>query len=304
MKRVIITGATGCIGAALIRKCISEKIEVVAICHKGSKRISNIEKDSLVTILEADLEQLSSIPIECEKTFDVFYHFGWEGTFGSSRKDYTLQLRNVQFSLDAVKVAKRLGCHTFIGAGSQAEYGRVEGMLNSESKTNPENGYGIAKLCAGLMTRQLCQDMGLRHIWTRILSVYGPGDNEYTMVMNTLRKMLNGEKTCFTKGEQIWDYLYVDDAAEILFQLGEKGKNGHTYCLGSGEPHKLSYYIETMKSLTKSNIPLGLGEIPYSDKQVMHLEADISDIVKDLQYRPSTSFEQGISATIDWINSL
>ena len=55
--------------------------------------------------------------------------------------------------MDAVNLAHRLGCEFFIGAGSQAEYGRVEGKLNAQVPTNPENGYGMAKLCAGQMSR-------------------------------------------------------------------------------------------------------------------------------------------------------
>ncbi len=59
----------------------------------------------------------------------------------------------------------------FIGAGSQAEYGRVEGKLNSQVPAFPENGYGMAKLCAGQMTRIQCESWE-SDIWTRILSVY------------------------------------------------------------------------------------------------------------------------------------
>ena len=63
-----------------------------------------------------------------------------------------LQNNNVKYALQAVKAAKELGCTRFVGAGSQAEYGRVEGTLTPDTPAFPENGYGIAKLCAGQMT--------------------------------------------------------------------------------------------------------------------------------------------------------
>ena len=78
-----------------------------------------------------------------------------------------LQNKNVEYALDAVEAAKRFGCHTFIGAGSQAEYGRVEGLLKPDTPTFPEMGYGIAKLCAGHMTRKHAYQLGMNHIWVR-----------------------------------------------------------------------------------------------------------------------------------------
>ena len=55
-----------------------------------------------------------------------------------------MQNANIKYTLDAVELAKRLGCKTFIGAGSQAEYGRVEGTISEKTDKNPENGYALA----------------------------------------------------------------------------------------------------------------------------------------------------------------
>ena len=115
-------------------------------------------------------------PPEGEMPYDVFYHFAWGGTTGDGRNDCEIQEKNIRYALDAAALAKRFGCSAFVGAGSQAEYGRVEGNLNSQTPAFPENGYGMAKLCAGQMTRLYCRQAGMRHVWTRILSIYGPGD--------------------------------------------------------------------------------------------------------------------------------
>lgn len=96
------------------------------------------------------------------------------------------QLQNIQYTLDAVELASRIGCKKFVGAGSQAEYGRVEGVLSASTPVFPENGYGIAKLCAGQMSRILCEQKQIEHIWTRILSIYGPYDGENTMIMSSI----------------------------------------------------------------------------------------------------------------------
>ena len=223
MKKVIITGPTGAIGHALIEKCLNEGCEVFAICRPDSARIKSLPKHARLHVLEYDLSKLKkakeSLPADC----DVLYHFGWAATFGDARYDMPTQIKNIQYTIDAVHLAHACGCSTFIGAGSQAEYGRVEGKLSADTPAFPENGYGMAKLCAGEMSRVEAQKLGIKHIWTRILSVYGPYDGPYTMVMSTISKLLNGEKPSFTKGEQQWDYLYSKDAAGIMYALAEKG---------------------------------------------------------------------------------
>lgn len=298
VKRIIITGPTGAIGIAIIQRCIEQNIEVLAICHKGSGRIKSIPEHSLVTVLEMDLDEYSCCDSTNEKKYDAFYHLAWNGTVGEARNDMQLQVKNIQYTLDAVKLAKRLGCHTFIGAGSQAEYGRVEGVLRPDTPAFPENGYGMAKLCAGQMSRSVCEQLGIGHIWVRILSVYGPYDGKNSMIMSSLRKMLHNEPTEYTKGEQLWDYLYSEDAAEAMLGLGTRGIHGKTYCLGSGEIHPLLWYIQIMHQMTNSTADLGIGKIPYGDKQVMHLQADISALQQDIEFMPKMSFKDGITKII------
>ena len=84
MKRVIITGPTGAIGVALIQELILHDIEVIAVARPGSKRKENIPKDKLVRVIECGLNQLYKLPRWVDKPCDIFYHLGWDGTFGNS----------------------------------------------------------------------------------------------------------------------------------------------------------------------------------------------------------------------------
>lgn len=165
----------------------------------------------------------------------------------------------------------------------------------------------MAKLCAGQMSRGLCEKLGIKHIWVRVLSVYGPYDNENSMITGTVRRLLKGEHAGFTRGEQLWDYLYSEDAAEALYTLAGKGKDGKTYVLGSGEAKPLREYIkilyEIVKDQGKTSCSIGIGEIPYADRQVMHLEADIEELTHDTGFRAQVSFEDGISRTVKKIKS-
>ncbi len=307
MNRIIITGPTGAIGHALIETCIKEQIEVYAVCRRRSARLASIPSSPLVHMVECDLENLTSLSGILPHGCDVFYHFAWAGTTGGGRNDMYLQNQNVRYALDAVELCKEIECKAFIGAGSQAEYGRVEGLLTPSTPALPENGYGMAKLCAGQMTRHICITYGIRHIWTRILSIYGPCDGEGSMIMSTARKLLCHEHAGLTSGGQMWDYLYSSDAARALLLLGKKGIDGKTYCLGSGNALPLRQYIEILRDAVAgelnepcSSFSLGLGDIPYSEKQVMYLCADISELTDDTGFIPSIPFEEGIARTVAW----
>lgn len=310
MHRIIITGATGTIGMALINKCIESGVEVIALVNPGSSRLHRIPGDPLVRVIKCGLADMASATAESlgiEETepgsgvvADAIFHLAWGGTFGDFRNNRELQDKNALYALDAVGLAKRLGCSVFVGAGSQAEYGRVSGVLRPDTPCAPENEYGRAKLRACGETRKLCTDLGIRHIWTRILSIYGPYDGENTMVMSVIRKLLAGEKPSLTAGEQMWDYLYCSDAANALLLLAEHGKGGCIYPIGSGAARPLREYIEIIRDEIDPKLPLGFGEVPYSDKQVMHLCADISSLCADTGFSPKVDFREGIRRTIKY----
>lgn len=292
MKRAIVTGATGAVGIALLDELIAHGVEILVLCRKDSPRNERIPVHQLVTRKICDLNELGDLQKPDGKEYDVFYHLAWQGTTGNARNDMYLQSQNVRNALDAVGAAKRFGCQAFVGIGSQAEYGRCEGILTSETPVFPENGYGMGKLMAGLMTRELAHQLGMRHVWTRILSVYGPCDGLQSLVMSLILNLKNGEVPRMTQGEQRWDYLYSGDAAKALYLLGDKGVDGKTYVLGSGTSRPLREYAEIIRQLINPDLAIDYGAIPYSEKQVMNLCADISELTKDTGWKPTATFEE------------
>ncbi len=300
-KKIILTGATGVIGSGIIRVCNRLGWQVCAIVRPDSPNNQYIENDS-VAIIPCDLQEIASLEhnAECQNA-DYFIHLGWAGTNRKVRDNMQIQQENIQSSLNACKVAHKLGCSAFVFAGSQAEYGRVDGCMRPDTPTKPLIEYGKAKLCAGKQTQELCKQLGIRHIYTRILSVYGPGDDLDTMVMSTIIQLLEKKSPSFTSGEQLWDYLYGDDAAKAILLLAEKGKSGQIYCIGSGEVYPLKDYIEIIGKIVDPKISLGIGKLPYADNQVMKLQADITTLQEDTGFAPEISFEEGIRRTVEWI---
>ena len=136
MKRAVVTGATGAVGSALLRALTGRGVECLVLLRPNSARAGNLPQSPLISVLPCALEEFSLLQNRTGREYDVFYHLAWKGTTGADRQDLPLQLENVSHALDAVELAKRFGCHTFIGAGSQAEYGRVEGALKADTQNS------------------------------------------------------------------------------------------------------------------------------------------------------------------------
>lgn len=303
MKKAVITGATGAIGRALIKICIEAEYEVLAIVHRESSRATELESLKHCKVLRLDMNEYDQAIEEMAKQgidrtgYELFFHLAWMAPFGKDRDNLYLQLENIRAALVAVNLAEMLGCSSFIGTGSQAEYGRVEGMLAPATSTFPETGYGITKLCTGQLTRLSCKQKGLRHIWCRVLSAYGPYDRDQTLISYAVIQMMNNEVTEFSPCEQMWDYIYSDDAARAILLAAQNGENGKVYLIGSGEVHPLKEYIQKIAEITDYKKEIGFGKRPYNDKQVMYLQADMRDLEK-LGFRTQVTFEEGIKELI------
>lgn len=301
IQTALLTGPTGAIGVALCELLLRRGVSVYAAVRPDSPRKGVLPAE--VHAVDCDLSQLSRLPERVPVSCDAFFHLAWASTTGAGRNDMDAQIRNLQHTIDACRAAKALGCTVFVGAGSQAEYGRVNHALTPDTPCFPENGYGMAKLCAGQMSRVECGKLGLVHIWPRILSVYGPHDGKNAMIPQVIRTLLAGKRPALTAGEQVWDYLYSEDAAQALYQLALRGKNGGIYPLGSGRARPLRAYIETLRDCIDPSLPLGFGEVPYGEKQVMHLEADLGALTRDTGFVPKSTFETGIQTVIEWMKN-
>lgn len=302
MQRAIITGATSMLGIALIEECIKHikhNVEVVPIVRPDSNKLYRLPVSKLVKTVECSLDSLINLTSLTNVQGAVFYHFGWSETGLSRNNNIFSQSDNIKYTLDAVYVASLLNCKSFIGAGSQAEYGSIEeGKIGPHSCINPSTPYGISKYAAGKLAMILCKRLGIECIWTRVFSVYGKYDKSTTMISTALEKILNGERTEFTKGIQLWDYLYSEDAGRAFYLLGDKGKDQSIYCVGSGKARPLYEYIRVIESLSNPKYGMGIGKIPYDENSVMNLCADISNLTEDTGFSPLTSFEEGMRRTI------
>lgn len=303
--RYIITGPTGSIGVNLIIRLLRDSHnEIWAICNPASGRDKMLPQNARLHIVLCDIHKLSEASEKLPEHADIFVHLAWCGTIGATRNDLKLQLENVGLYIDAVNLAKKHSCNTFVGAGSQAEYGRKNTAITEDMLCDPENGYGAAKLSANHMTKLLCKDYGIRLLWLRIFSVYGPYENFTSLTSSTIIKYLNGETPDFTEGIQLWDYSYAEDVAEAVTSLISNTSCSGIYNISTGNIRPLKDYIAIIAEQCNVCSIGNLGAIPYSPTSVMYLCGDITRLKNDTGCTMSTPFEVGIKKMIDWIKEV
>ena len=289
---IILSGATGSIGMALLRLAIRNGDHVLCIVHRDSKRNGCIPIHCNISVIEADLSEYRDLPLEGK--YDVFIHLAWCHTSGVQRDDAELQLLNIQYTLDAVSLAARHGCQHFVGAGSQSEYGVVESPPSPQLAVKPESGYGVAKFAAGKFASMCCKKLGMHFNWVRILSVYGPSDRSASFISYLISSFESGCEPQVTRCEQTWDYLYSDDAAAAFYSIINAGVDGKTYVLGSGQGRPMYEYVNAIKEMYNSNLEVNYGAIEYYPHQPMYMVADISVLCYDTGWQPTITFEEGL----------
>lgn len=295
MKTYVISGATGMIGRALCGYLTARGDRVIALVHPGSRRAAALAAQQTVIPLSLS-EYADYIPAEHA---DVFLHLAWAKTGVGGRDDAAAQEENIRYTVDAVGLAARFGCTAFVGAGSQAEYGIATAPLRGDSPADPQSGYGIAKYAAGKLSRLAAHALGIRHSWVRILSVYGEGDAEGTLISYLIRTLRQGGVPELTPCEQMWDYLYAGDAARALAAVADRGGDGKIYPLGSGCGRPLREYVETLRDTVAPGGSIRFGAKPYYPHQPMFLVADIGELTADTGFVPEIPFADGIRKILE-----
>lgn len=301
MKKAIVTGANGFVGTAVCKELSKQGVEVIAIIRDEEENIAEIEKLPLLRVVYADLADFKFLDKKiADRNVDVFYHFAWVGSAGHLRADSDVQLKNAQYTCDAVKVSAAMGCNRFVFASSIMEY-EIEATMATEATPDINTLYCSAKVAADYMARTIAGSLGIDYIRAVISNIYGPGEISPRLVNTSIRKMLKHEHCAFSAGEQLYDFIYITDAAKIFFAIGKDGKNNKTYYIGSQEPKPLKLFLKELRDCVDSSIEIGLGELPFNGVSLTYNEFDINAVKDDTGVVPQVSFAEGVKKTIAWI---
>jgi len=149
-------------------------------------------------------------------------------------------------------------------------------------------------------TRAMSAVMDMRWVWLRVFSLYGPADEPSWMLPSLIQQLLKREVPALTAGTQMWDYLYVEEAAEAVARVMETPSAQGLFNLGSGQARPLKQIVKAVRDVIDPSLSLGFGEVPFRSDQVMHLEADISRLQNAVAWSPRTELTAGLRETIDW----
>ncbi len=302
--RCLVTGASGHLGSYLTERLVKEGSEVFILVRPQSDlwRLDGVLDG--IKVLRADLSDLGNVALLINDLKpEATFHLAWEGVTSAFKNSPEQITRNVTGSLELFEIVRAAGCKLWVGVGSQAEYGAHDSVLTEETPVRPLTTYGTAKLCVGLLTGKLCELAGMRHVWLRLLATYGPKDDERHLLPATIARLLVGERPSLTLGEQAWDYLYIEDAADAIYRAAMSEEARGVFNLGSGETESIRRVMERIRDLIDPTLPLGFGEIPYPEDQLMRLETSIDRLRDATGWTPQVSLDEGLRRTVDWYRS-
>lgn len=298
-QHVVITGASGFIGAATVSQLIASGHKVTALLRDNSNTarldpIQGVNRIYYVSLTDGHI--VPNLKASCP---DVFIHCAWRGVSGKDRNEAFQVTDNIRMSMDSVDLAVELNCHKWVGLGSQAEYGNQNRRLDENAPLIPTTIYGKAKLATGIACRALAEARGISSAWIRVFSTYGPGDSPHWFLQYVLREFRAARAPELTNCTQLWDYLHVDDAARAIVATAITQHATGIFNLGSGQALPLRFWLELLRSATSCPLEPKYGAIAFRPDQVMHLEADISRIQQMTDWKPTISPADGISSFVN-----
>ncbi len=292
--KVVVTGANSFLGKRIIWFGQKEGWEIFGVVRDVPVERNRIKGVRYISLNMSEYSQMGEYLHEA----DCMISLAWNGTRGCERNCYESQNQSKVDTLTAIKIAVENGCKTVVTAGSQLEYGPHIGKIDERTRCSPNEEYGKQKLELYYRAKEICAESGIRFIEPRYFSLYGPGDYNKTMIMSVLNAMMMNSPCLLTECCQIWDYLFVDDAAEALVKLISSPQAEGVFNFGSGESRELKKYVEEMKRITGSQSELIYGAIPYSDGGSFGIHPDITKLKSVIGTFAKTDFETGIRKTI------
>lgn len=298
MKKIFITGSTGFIGEALIKELsINNEVYALALPNEAYK----LRNCSGVKIIQGNLENIDEILASIKGiNIDLIYHLAWVGVSTEHKNDYEIQLKNIEFALNVMKLACQSKCKRVISTGSISEYAYYDGAIDGTQVPSPSDVYSATKVAVHTYCDLFARQNNFNFNWVLIPSIYGPGRNDNNLITYCIKKLLAGEKPSFTKLEQKWDYIYISDLVQALIRIGEHAVENKIYPVGTGQARTMLEYVEIIKNYINPEAELGIGDLPYKTSRIDNAMVDIKITTEDTGYAPIMTFEEGIQETIEY----
>ena len=296
-QKILITGSSGTIGTALLKKLLGQGYEVVGFDKKQNQWDSELNKRTIKGDLLRDRD-LKKLP----KRIDLIIHLAASAQVGNSVLNPVLALENMAMTLRMLEFARKQNIPRFIFSSSRDVYGNTE-EVSSEDNVGirlVESPYAASKLASEALISAYGKCFGIRSIVLRFSNVYGRYDVSDRFFPLIMKKMLKNQDVFLYGKEKVLDFLYIDDCVHGIMQSivqFSKAQNT-TFNIANGKSNKLSEAISLLKKLLGSKSKISIK--PNRKGEVMHFIADISKAKSLLGYKPTYSIERGIELGAEW----
>ena len=303
MKRAVVTGGAGFIGSHMVDLLVEQGFDVVVIDNLATGRLENLAQhrsNPRVVVHRGDMRDLPA-DSALFRGAEYVFHFGGIGDIVPSiERPLDYMRANVTGTLAVLEASRRAGVRKVVYAASSSCYGLATELPTSENAPiRPEYPYALSKYlgeCAALHWGQVYR---LPVISIRMFNVYGPRvrtTGAYGAVFGVfLAQKLHGKPfTVVGGGTQTRDFVYVTDVARAFLLAAESDSTGEVFNLGSGNPQSVNRLVELLG-----------GDVVHVPKRPGEPDctwADIRKVQRDLGWKPTVSFEEGVAAMLAHID--
>lgn len=298
METVLITGASGFIGQAMVAHLKEHGYCVLALT-RDKRRLKQFWSEPNINIVEynslSDSKELSRMI--SPYSIDCAIHLAWAGNAGAQRNDVGLQLTNVSDTIALIEALQIVGCKNFMMTGTISE----NLVLDTEQRCNAGSMiYASAKVSAYAMAKSLCSKLNINFTWCRLANIYGPGNKTGNLMSYTIERLLSGEKPTYSSGQALQDFMYIDDCVRALRLVMEiRANKKPLYYIGTGQYRPLKEYLLQARDAIAPDAQLGLGERPDEQSIFRDTWFSIENLQTDTGFVPEFDFKTGITHTAE-----
>ena len=299
VRRVMVTGATGFIGSRVVRQLVAEGCEVIALTRPGGSTERVEQLGAAVTIVPGDFHH----PAAWERRLndlrpDALVHLAWHTVPGQYRS-HPGNVTDLTASLGLLERAQGWGCSRFVGIGTCLEYDPHSGFLSEDVPLVPTSLYASCKAALYLSASAWAHKRGLSFAWARLFYQFGPGENPRRLIPSVVIALLTGRPLALTSGQQVRDYLHVDDVADAISRLIFSDAQG-AFNVGSGRPMRVRDLVNIVESQIGKHGLIRIGELPEPEDEPPFICANNARLRRAVDWQPAQTLEERLSNTISW----
>lgn len=303
MKRVIITGATGFVGANLARRLIQDGHDVHLFLRPGYNpwRIENISQKSKLHILNFSDQQALCAEVAAIQPEWVF-HLAASGAYSWQTDLSQMVQTNFLGTINLVEACLQTGFDTFINTGSSSEYGYKNTASTETEWLEPNSHYAVTKASATLFCRFTAQSSSVRLFTLRLYSAFGPFEDPKRLMPTLIREGLMGRLPALVNPDTARDYVYIDDVIDAYLLAAEKPnqESGAVYNIGAGLQTYLREVVQVARQVLDIQQEPEWGSMPQRLWDTNSWVANNQKAQTELGWHPRFTFEQGFQRMVEW----